>query len=137
MKHLVLSLAIIGLALSGCQTASEQGINPSGAYPDVKKGNVTPEEGRLILHRDVPVTEPGGQGVEEVAEQVAFTVFDQQGRLVKRVSGSETLLPAGRYLVRVEGSTYERQPFWVTIESGRTVEVDVRKVYEHQVRPPS
>src|SRR5579872_2732957 len=128
MKHLLLILAIFGLTLAGCQTATEQSINPSGAYPDVKKGNVTPEEGKLILHRDVPLIEPGGQGSQEAVQEAAFSVFDQQGRLVKRVSGSETTLPAGRYLVRVEGTTPEKPPFWVTIESGRTVEVDVRKV---------
>lgn len=129
MKYLILSAATFGLAFSGCQLNPQEHINPSGAYPDAKMGNVTvPKEGKLVVHRDIPALQPGGQSENSPVSRAGYTVFDEQGGEVKHVEGSETTLPVGRYLIRLDEPTHERTPFWVTIQSGKTTEVDVARL---------
>ena len=112
MKRLI-PLLVLGFA--ACR-ATEERIDPSASYPDVKTGNLL--EGELVV--DLGTTGFPRKG----SVTPLYTVYDADGRKVKVSSTASTTLEPGRYLIRLEDPVWEPDIFWVTVEEGKTTYVD-------------
>lgn len=122
------------LAVVGC-AASKPAIDPRGSYPDLGTGNVSPSaKGALLVHTE---TFPSMDGDVLRNLHSGYDAYDPQGQWLffvpnHRHSSDESPDPVdlapGRYLIRPEAGGSPRRTFWVTIQEGKTTEVDVAKL---------
>lgn len=126
MKILAAGMVAVALALAGCAESTPDQVNPKGDYPDLKTGHVD-QTGTLnvegIASGPYHTENPGRIGP---MQSDLYSVYDSEGRYIMSSRKGSVELPAGRYLVRLYDE--DRSPFWVTIENGRTTNIDVNRI---------
>ena len=157
MRRITTGFALV--AMTACAVPLDSRIDPADPYPPVRIGTVVREgsengvlvvytstvrvdlEGRLYhrpndlgwgsshsVHTGYSIYDPSGRLVEEVPNHTPLVVSDE--------GPTEVVLPAGRYLVRLDGTEGEHRAFWVTIDARRRTEVDpARFVLDWPGRP--
>lgn len=136
MKALVYVLLCSGALFSGCAGPSEERIDPASHRPDLGTGNVPPYGVLMVISERNANVREGGQGEHEVSSNILFSVFDRNGRMMANSDTQEIRLPPGRYVVRTESEQQKEEVFWVTIEAGKTTEVDARRFEENKGAMP-
>jgi hypothetical protein len=110
---------VLTLVAAGCRSNGDR-LSPDSAR-DHKSGNVS--TGHLVVE-----AAPFPPAPKNGNPATLYTVYDDRGREVARSSTMSTTLPAGTYLVHLEGFDAEVREFWVTIESGKTTYVKPSEV---------
>jgi hypothetical protein len=151
MRSDIILSPLLLLSLAACSTTHGDRIDPSGAYPDAKTGNVVHEKtdfGTLIVatpedrvdssgrHAELP---HGGMDSSTHTVNTGYGIYNSEGKLVAEVPNhsdlvvtsegpTEIALPAGRYLVRLDRDDVPVRTFWVTIEPRKRTEVDPKQL---------
>jgi hypothetical protein len=121
MKRFVLFLVNVGLAasLAGCasDTVAPVGPNPDGSKGDASTGQL--QVFSRMATRDDDQNQ-AGDGIPVWHQYTAYSIYDENGNLVKRVANSSghygrhaqvVTLPAGNYLVKAQAKDY----YWVKV----------------------
>jgi hypothetical protein len=126
----------VGSVLVACR-CTRHCVDPTRPYPELtatERHAPPPTDGSLRVQTDTFLAR-SGTGFHLYQHQ-PYSIYDGRGRRVRGVrnnaddrdgSADVVTLPAGRYLVRLEGGQRRGTTFWVNVDAGQLATIDTTR----------